>query len=185
MGTKAEELSILKKCLNGEKKAQKLLYQTYADNMFAVCLRYSSSSQDAEDILQEGFIKVFDSIKGFRCEGSLEGWLRKVFINCALEHRRRFSKWDYAEDAAEVKIASSDIGILQTLSADDLLDMVKKLPAGYNAVFNLFVIEGYSHKEIANKLGVSESTSKTQLFKARFALQEMIKKIKRLERREY
>ncbi len=181
MGINAEEQNIIKQCLNGDKKAQELLYKTYSDKMYVVCLRYSSSNQDAEDILQEGFIKVFKNLSRFRFTGSFEGWVRRIFVNSAIEHYRKNAKWKYTEDAQEVKIASSDISALQTLSANDLLNLVKQLPTGYRTVFNMFVIEGYSHQEIAGMLKVSESTSKTQLYKARAALQAMIKKLEKRE----
>ena len=182
MGIKSKEQNIVDRCLQGDQKAHKQLYQTYSDKMFAVCLRYGSGRQDAEDILQDGFIKVFKNLERFQFKGSFEGWIRRIIVNSAIEHYRKNVKWKYTEDAQEVHIASTEIGIIQTLKANDLMNLVQKLPVGYRTVFNLFVVEGYSHQEIAEMLGVSESTSKTQLFKARAALKGMIEKIEQRER---
>lgn len=181
MGIKSDEQNIVKRCLQGDQQAQKQLYQTYADKMFAVCLRYGSGRQDAEDILQEGFIKVFKNLERFQFKGSFEGWIRRIIVNSAIEHYRKNLKWKYTEDAQEVNIASKEIGVIQTLNANDLMKLVQKLPIGYRTVFNLFVIEGYGHQEIAEMLDVSESTSKTQLFKARAALKVMITQLEQQE----
>jgi len=181
MGIKSKEQNIVKRCLQGDQKAQRQLYQTYANKMFAVCLRYGSGRQDAEDILQEGFIKVFKNLERFQFKGSFEGWVRRIIVNSAIEHYRKNLKWKYTEDAQEVNIASKEIGVIQALNADDLMKLVQKLPVGYRTVFNLFVIEGYAHQEIAEMLDVSESTSKTQLFKARAALKVMIEQLEQQE----
>jgi len=177
MSNTLTEQEIVQQCLKGDNKAQELLFQTFANKMFAVCLRYTSTREDAEDILQMGFIKVFKNLSKFEFKGSFEGWLRRIFVNTAIEHYRKNVKWMYAEDAQEVNIANAEISILERLKAEDLLKLVQNLPPGYRTVFNLFVIEGYGHLEIAEQLGISESTSKTQLFKARASLQQMIKKI--------
>lgn len=182
MSIKSNEQNIVKQCLQGDKAAQEQLYDTYANKMFAVCLRYSTNRQDAEDVLQEGFVKVFKNLIRFQFKGSFEGWIRRIMVNSAIEHYRKNAKWMYTEDAQEVKIETKDIGVLQTLKVNDLLALVQKLPTGYRTVFNLYVIEGYTHQEIADMLQVTESTSKTQLFKARAALQIMIKELEERER---
>ena len=182
MSIKSDEQNIVKRCLQGDKTAQEQLYNAYANKMFAVCLRYANSRPDAEDVLQNGFIKVFKNLKRFQFKGSFEGWIRRIMVNSSIEHYRKNVKWMYTEDAQEVKIATKEIGVLQTLRADDILALVQKLPTGYRTVFNLFVIEGYAHQEIAKMLQVSESTSKTQLFKARAALQVMLKELEERER---
>ena len=178
MSLKAEEQNtLIKQCLQGSQKAQEKLYHLFANKMFAVCLRYSNSNFEAEDILQEGFIKVFKNLKKFKFTGSFEGWVRRIMVNTAIEFYRKNAKWQYTEDVQDVKIASKAIDVLQTLKANDILKLVQQLPTGYRTVFNLYVIEGYAHKEIADLLSISENTSKTQLFKARAALQEMIKNL--------
>ncbi len=177
MSNTLSEQELVKKCLQGEKNAQELLFKTFANKMFAVCLRYSNAREDAEDILQEGFVKAFKNLKMFEFKGSFEGWLRRIFVNTAIEHHRKNAKWMYSEDVQEVNIENGDISILQRLRAEDLLKLVQKLPAGYRTVFNLFAIEGFTHQEIAAQLQISENTSKTQLFKARATLQKMIKEI--------
>lgn len=175
--TAEEQNIIIKQCLQGSQKAQAQLYQTHAGKMFAVCSRYTNSAADAEDVLQEGFIKLFKNLKKFQSKGSFEGWVRRIMVNTAIEHYRKNVKWQYTSDVEEVQIASKSVSVLQSLNVNDILTLVQKLPTGYRTVFNLYVIEGYAHKEIAVLLKISESTSKTQLFKARATLQEMITKI--------
>ncbi len=171
------EQELIAACKEGKKFAQEQFFKINANKMFAVCLRYTNTREDAEDVLQEGFIKVFKNLNKFEAKGSLEGWVRRIFVNTAIEHYRKNAKWQYAEDAQNVVLDSGDISILHKLKADDLLQLVSKLPLGYRTVFNMFAIEGFAHQEIAKTLNISESTSKTQLFKARAALQQMIKKI--------
>lgn len=178
MGAKSKEQDLVKRCIQGNAQAQRQLYQLLADKMFAVCLRYADSRQDAEDILQEAFIKVFKNIKRFKFHGSFEGWVRRIMVNTSIEHHRKSLKWKYAEDAQEVAIKDESINALEKLKVQDLLNLIAKLPPGYKTVFNLYVIEGYSHQEIADMLQISVSTSKSQLFKARAALQELLKQYK-------
>ena len=134
------EQEIVQQCLKGDNKAQELLFQTFSNKMFAVCLRYTSTREDAEDILQMGFIKIFKNLSKFEFKGSFEGWMRKIFVNTAIEHYRKNVKWMYAEDAQEVNIANAEISILEKLKAEDLLKLVQNLPVGYRTVFNLFVV---------------------------------------------
>jgi RNA polymerase sigma factor (sigma-70 family) len=172
-----EELALVKKCLKNNKSAQELLYRRHAAKMFGVCLRYTQSKMDAEDVLQEAFIRVFRYLKDYKGKGSLEGWIRRVVVNTAinfyranLKHMQQQELTDYAKDT---KLSNT---IIDELTINELLDYIRNLPEGYRMVFNLYVIEGYTHKEIADQLGVSESTSKTQLLRARKALREMITK---------
>lgn len=181
MGTKTQEQLLVEKCIQGSANAQENLYNLLADKMFAVCLRYANSRQDAEDVLQEAFIKVFKNLNKFKFQGSFEGWVRRIMVNTSIEHHRKMAKWKYSEDVQEISIKDSSIGALEKLKAEDLMKMIGKLPQGYKTVFNLYVVEGYSHQEIADTLNVSVSTSKSQLFKARAALQDLLIQLKKKE----
>ncbi|MFO8087932.1 MAG: RNA polymerase sigma factor [Bacteroidales bacterium] len=171
----ASEKQIIKGCIRENKKYQKLLFEQYAPMLLPVCMRYSHDQATAEDILQEGFVKIFDNLKHFRFEGSLEGWMKRIMVNTALNHYRANLKHFYHKDVDELaEIIPSQVTVNDKLEEKDILAVVQQLPDGYRTVFNLFDIEGYSHKEIAQKLGVSESTSKTQLLKARKVLRKML-----------
>lgn len=168
------EQQIREGCARGERKYQELLYNLFAGKMFAVCLRYASEYNAAQDLLQEGFVKVFRNIEKFRGDGSFEGWVRRIFINTAIEHYRRQVNM-YAIHDTEVKsFEYYDHNALEHLKHEDIMKMIQQLSDGYRTVFNLYVIEGYSHKEIGDMLGISEGTSKSQLARARYLLQKMI-----------
>ena len=170
----AIDQQVFEGCLAGKRQAQAVLYNYFAPKMFGICLRYASDYHSAEDILQEGFIKVFNNLYRFRGEGSFEGWLKRIFINTSIEYYRKSMNlkkvvdWDKAPDPT---FASTAIGQLATA---DLLKLVQKLPPGYRTVFNLYAIEGYAHKEIGDMLNISEGTSKSQLARARETLKRMI-----------
>lgn len=153
---------------------QKALYEHFAGKMYGVCLRYARNPSDAADILQEGFVKVFTKLDQFQFQGSFEGWIRKIMVNTALRayQKQRFEheKSGY-ENLPESPVAPDAIA---ALSASELLELIRKLPDGYRAVFNLVAIEGYSHAEAADMLGIQESTSRSQLTKARRWLCEQI-----------
>jgi len=170
-----KEQTLVKKCLEGNRKAQKQLFNEHAPQMMTVCKRYANSSDQATDMLQEGFIKVFQKLNTFSGTGSLAGWIRMVVINNALTMLRREKKFSYHEDVEELAyIASTDTDVLAQLSFENLMDLISSLPLGYKTVFNLYAVEGFAHKEIAEKLGITESTSKTQYRKAKLALQKLI-----------
>lgn len=171
---------IVEGCKAGKRKAYSMLYKKYASVMLGLCLRYCQNLQEAEDVLQEGFIKVFHNISRFRSEGSFEGWIRRIMVNAAIDHYKKNLKNYFHQDldAIEEKVGD-DAGEEDNyrdleIPADQLMNMIQELPDGYRIVFNLFVIEGYSHKEIAEELNVTENTSKTQLLKARRALREKV-----------
>ncbi len=171
------EEELIQRCLRGEGVFQKRLYDKYARKMFAVCLRYSKDHDQAKDWLQEGFIKLFTHLHTFRGTGAFEGWMRRIFVNLALEDIRKNMRGITTTDLDSAdQVPYTDHGF-QKLSVDELMGLVQKLPDGYRTVFNLFGIEGYSHKEIAEMLGISENTSKTQLLKARLQLQRMLKEL--------
>ena len=161
----------------GDQRAQAKLYELFAPKMFGVCLRYAKDSTEAEDNLQEGFYKVFTNIKGFRHEGSLEGWIRRIMVNTSLDQIRRETKFqdNIAMEQVDYKIEQQG-HILEGLMDEDLLKLISEMPDGYKTVFNMFAIEGYSHKEIGEMLGISENTSKSQLSRARKHLQDLLLK---------
>jgi len=171
------EAEIVEGCKAGKRELQKALYTRFSGKMFAVCLRYSKSREEAEDILQDGFVKVFHSIQQFMGTGSFEGWVRRIMVNTALEALRKkkldFSSFDIAHAGNQ---PDETFDLTGKLSAQDLLTIIQELPNGYRTIFNLYAIEGYQHKEIAVMLNISEGTSKSQLARARGMLQEKLKK---------
>ena len=172
------EAEIVDGCKAGKRELQKALYTRYSGKMFAVCLRYSKNREEAEDILQDGFVKVFHSIKQFMGAGSFEGWIRRIMVNTALEFLRK-KKLDFSSFDIE-HVESNREGSFDStgkIAADALLAIIQTLPDGYKTVFNLYAIEGYQHKEIAVMLGISEGTSKSQLARARYILQEKLKSL--------
>jgi RNA polymerase sigma-70 factor (ECF subfamily) len=142
--------------------------------MYAVCLRYSGNSTDAQDLLQEGFIKVFKNLGKYRGEGSFEGWMRRIFLNTSIEHYRKKVNMLSVTETQEVTIEDKEWNILDNLAEKDIISMIHELSPGYRIVFNMHVIEGYSHKEIANILGINEGTSKSQLARAKGVLKKMV-----------
>lgn len=170
----AREQDLINGCRQGNKMAQKRLYDTYSSKMHAVCYRYVRNQADAEDILIAAFTRIFSKISQFRDEGSFEGWIRRIVVNESLTFLRS-KRAMYIEtdlDHAEHQI---NYGHLEDhLAAEDLMNMISQLPDGYRVVFNMYAIDGYSHKEIATHLGISENTSKSQLSRARVYLQKML-----------
>jgi RNA polymerase sigma-70 factor (ECF subfamily) len=168
------ENSLIQDCINGSRKSQKELYTMFASRMFAVCLRYAKNQMDAEDILQEGFVKLFNNLHRFRGEGSFDGWVRRIFVNTAIEHIRRKNLTTTVGDGLENSILDKHKSALDNLYEKDLLSTANTLSDGYRTVFNLYAVEGYSHKEIAAQLGITESTSKSQFSRAKALLRTMI-----------
>ncbi len=169
---------IIDKCRKGDRSAQKKLYDYLAPKMFAVCLRYMGNRMPAEDILQDGFITLFSKLDSYSGEGSFEGWARKIFVNTALMSLRKTDALKLSDDLEEAGNLSSDISTqIQNIGYKEIMKIVMKLPDGYRTVFNMFVVEGFSHKEIAQALNISEVTSRSQLQRARMILQEKIKKL--------
>jgi RNA polymerase sigma factor (sigma-70 family) len=170
------EKELVKRCLKNDSGAQELLYRRYASKMLGVCLRYAKNKMEAEDILQEGYIKVFNSLTSFQFKGSLEGWVRRIMVNTAINFYRSSLKYVQSLDDDEMSDKNMpSITMNDLLTTKELLRIIQELPEGYRVVFNLFAIEGYSHKEIAEILGVSENTSKSQLSRARVVLQNKLK----------
>jgi RNA polymerase sigma factor (sigma-70 family) len=170
------ESDLISGCIDGNRRMQEELYRRFSPRMYAVCLRYAGSSEEAEDILQEGFIKIFKKLGSFRGEGSFEGWIRRVFVNTAIEHFRRKRYLQPVTEREENTIEGKNISVLDELAEKDILELVRQLSPGYRTVFNMYVVEGYTHKEIGDILGISEGTSKSQLSRAKVILQDLVKK---------
>jgi len=164
------------RCLDNDPKAQGELYKWFAPRMFGICLRYTRNKMEAEDVLQEGFIKVFRYLKDYRNDGSLEGWIRRTMVNTAINFYKKKAKYqrDISLEQSE-PINHDEESAIDMLSAKELLSFIHELPDGYRMVFNLNIIEGYTHKEIGEMLNISENTSKSQLSRARGVLQSKLK----------
>lgn len=175
---KYSEEEIVEGCKKGSKKAQKLLYDLYSRKYYGICLRYFRNSNEAEDALQEGFIRIFNSIDKFRFEGSFEGWMRKIIVNTSINFYKANLKHCYNADYEDLEeIIEDENTSYDGLTVDLMLNTIKELPDGYRLVFNLFEIEGYSHKEIAEMLEISINTSKSQLMKAKKILQKKLSSV--------
>ncbi len=171
---RADEQELIKGCIRRERGAQKRLYDTFSSKMYALCCRYVKDSMEAEDVLVTAFTKILDKIDQYKSEGSFEGWIRRIVVNESLTYLRR-NKNMYLELELEAANYEPDYqAVSDHLEAEDLLKMIGELPSGYRIVFNLYAIDGYSHKEIAGQLGISENTSKSQLSRARAHLQKLL-----------
>ena len=170
------ERELIEGCTNNKQDTQKKLFNLFAGKMMSVCLRYANDEQQAQDILQEGFIKVFKNIQQYRFEGSFEGWLRRVFVTAAIRQVSKQKIFFSDADISDKTEHSVDPEVVSKISADEIHALIRNMPDGYRTVFNLNVIEGYSHDEIANMLGIQATTSRGQLLKARKYLQAMIEK---------
>lgn len=162
-------------CLKGDQRAQKALFEKFSGKMMSVCMRYAGERQRAEDMLQDGFVKVFQHLNKFRGQGSFEGWIRRTVMNTALDHLRKETKLAVDVDISEAEYLAGDKeSSVGRLRVEEMMQIIAKMPVGYRTVFNMYAIEGYSHQEIAEALGVTESTSKTQYRKARTYLMNLI-----------
>ncbi len=173
-----DDAALIKECVKGNAKAQRFLFDKFAPKMLTVCVRYAKNKSDAEDVLQDAFIKVFNKISEFKNEGSLEGWIRRIMVNTSLDQIRKNSKFSNDTDLEVVsyKLENNDF-TFENLVSEDLLKLINSMPNGYRIVFNMFAIEGYSHQEIASTLGVTENTSKSQYLRARSFLKNELEKI--------
>lgn len=169
------ESDLIRGCLEGNRRAQQMLYDRFAGKMYAVCLRYTKDEDEAQDVLQDGFIKVFRNLDKFRGDGSFEGWIRRIFVNTAIEYYRKAVNMKPVTEKEERTLEDADLSALDNLHEKEIMKLINELSPGYKTVFNLYVIEGYSHKEIAEMMGISEGTSKSQLARAKAVLQKMIK----------
>jgi RNA polymerase sigma factor (sigma-70 family) len=168
---------LVKDCLKGKREAQRQLYEHYAEYMLGVCYRYTKSMPDAEDILQEGFVKVFTNLHQYKSEGELGAWIRRIMVNTAINYLKKQSRYQSELSFTDVTLhpVSSDNPEL-TMNAKELADLVRQLPVGYQTIFNLHAVEGYSHVEIGKILGIQEGTSRSQYARARSLLITWIKK---------
>ena len=173
---------LIEGCVNNNREAQYKLYNLMSGKMFAVCLRYAKNREAAEDILQDGFVKVFTNIEKFRGDGSFEGRVRRIIVNTAVEYYRKSAKMYPVVNVDDVNkdIPWQDTG--DNLELEDVMNMINNLSTGYRTIFNLYVVEGYSHKEIADMLQINEGTSKSQLARARYLLMEMVKNSEKVKK---
>lgn len=174
-----DDESLIAGCVNGKRSAQHDLYRKYSPVMMAVCMRYARSRDEAEDMLQEAFLKIFQNIRSYRGDGSFEGWMKRIMINHSLNYYRKHKRLPFFEDLEHIDereiMQQNEPSVQDTpVSADTILALIRTLPPGYRLVFNMFVIDEYNHKEIADALKISENTSKTQLLKARRMLQKKL-----------
>jgi RNA polymerase sigma factor (sigma-70 family) len=164
-------------CLKNDRKQQELLYKTLAPKMLAVCMRYSNDKDEAQDILQEGFIKMFNNVHKYRGEGNLEGWIRRIMVHCAISRYRKQRPMILVDEFPETSNSSGNGYNAHGLEVKDLLKMIQKLPKTYRSVFSMYAIEGYSHQEIGNTLGMTELLSRTTLHRARTILKDMVNRL--------
>ena len=171
---KYSDKELIRRCLKNKSDAQRMLYEKHSSMVYTVCYRYAKNAEDANDLLQETFINVFSNLEKFSGSGSFEGWVRRIAVNCAIRHYQKSERRiddgdiDYSPDAQTYADA------IDHLSAEEIMHEINQLPDGYRIVFNMYAIEGYSHKEIAEHLNISESSSRSQLTRARVALMEKV-----------
>ena len=170
-----QETQLIKACINGDRNSQSRIYKIFVPKMYALCLRYSKNPQDAEEIVQEGFVQVFKSLHSYKYIGSFEGWIRKIMIYCAIQYYRNNSKIHAIVNIETTDAEEADNeDIFNQLGKKELLKMVQALSPAYRLVFNLYVFEGMKHREIAEMLGISEGTSKSNLSDAKIILQRAV-----------
>ena len=175
-----DERLLIERLKKKDKKAQKILYNQYSSLFYGICVRYATNYDEAGDILQEGFIKIFMNISQYSGKGSFEGWLKRIIINNAINYYHKYYKYRYHDDVSEsINIKSDDNFYMDSdFSYDELLHIISELPVGYRTIFNLYAFEGYKHKEIAKMLKISENTSKSQYHRAKKILQKQLLQIK-------
>lgn len=172
--TETQLIAALKR---GESRAHKVMYERFSGKMLAVCTRYCANRDDAEEVMLDGFMRVFEKIQQFREDGSFEGWIRRVMVTESLMFLRKNKQWRQEIAIEDIQIEPNYAWADTSLNENDLLRIINQLPDGYRTVFNLYAIEGYNHAEIADMLGISEGTSKSQLSRARLLLQANVKKL--------
>lgn len=168
---------LLKDCLKLKPEAQRMLYEHFAPSMLGVCFRYTKSMSDAEEVLQEGFVKVFSRLSQFKGDGELGGWIRKIMVNTALTYLKTNQKYRYdlSYDEMPLHVVSTENPAVD-LQTKELAELIRQLPTGFQTIFNLYAVEGYKHAEIASMLGINEGTSRSQYARARILLIEWIEK---------
>jgi RNA polymerase sigma-70 factor (ECF subfamily) len=179
---------IIQECIAGKRRAQNQLYNAFAPGMLGVCMRYCINRAEAEDVLQEGFVKVFRYIKNFRSDGSFEGWIRRIMVNTAITNYNKRSKVyheEVTENTLSIEDDSSGEEVYMPVDREILMRLIQQLPDGYRMVLNLYVFEGYKHREISGILDISENTSKSQLSKARKYLKNEMEKLEKVKSLQY
>lgn len=174
---------LIARCKAGERKAQELLYKQFAGKMLGVCMRYAIDKMEAEDMLQNGFMKVFNKLDDYRGDGAFEGWIRRIMVHSSIEYYRKHHKMVQVMDVTEMSNEPSvNPAAMANMGVKDLMGIIQQLSPGYRMVFNLYAIDGYSHREIAEIVGITEGASKSQLSRARTILKEQVLK---MEEKEY
>lgn len=177
--SEVNEKQLIANCLQGDRNAQRKLYELYSGKMMGVCLRYCKDKETAKDLLHDGFLKVYTHLDSFEAKGSFEGWMRRIMVNTALEYLRKKSDEGYNMDIEEAfTLTSDDYGVLEKMQAEELIKTIQRLPDTYRTTFNLFVVEGYSHKEISEVMNITESSSRVYLTRAKQMIQQMIAAVK-------
>jgi len=171
---KEQEQEFIKACVKEEEWAQKKLYETYYSSMYPVCLRYAVDEEEALDILHEGFIKIFRHISKYTIGTSLTAWIRRIMVNTSIDYYRKKTRRRTEDIDNAIALSDSDPDVVSQMSADEIIAALQKLSPAYRAVFNLYVIEGFSHREIAQQLNITESTSRSNLVKARTKLKNLL-----------
>lgn len=174
------EQELIERCRRNDRLAQKALYERFSSKMFGVCRRYVKTVENTEEVLMLAFCKVFKKIDTYSGNGSFEGWIRRVMVNESLMFLRKNYRFNEHADITELPVKAVEVNVEDELAAQDILNLLEQLPTGYRTVFNLYVIEGFKHREIAEQLGISINTSKSQLILAKKKLQKMIKKSEQL-----
>lgn len=170
-----DDKELIRACLAENRSAQSMLYNRFAPKMLGVCYRYAQTIAEAEDILQDGFIKVFNNLPSFRLESSLETWITRIMVNTALNHLRSTKKFKLEGDLEILDISPEVVSLQQhNMDANVVMQCIHELPTGYKVVLNMFAIEGYSHAEIANELGIKESSSRSQYLRAKALLEKRL-----------
>ncbi len=171
------EKDILQGCRKNKRQYQEILYRKYAARMYGICMSYAGNRDMAQDMLQDAFVKVYRKIRDFNMEGSLEGWIRRIVANTAIDHLRKNQRQrNYIRETDELPDTAYEPEVLEDMKAQDVLKLVARLPEGARIIFNLFALEGYTHKEIAEKMNISEGTSKSQFNRARKMLMLLLGK---------
>lgn len=174
--TELFDLKLIESCKEGDRASQKVLYDRLAPRMFPLCIRYAGDRVLAEDILQEGFLTLFTRIDSYKGDGSFEGWARKIFVTTALMDLRKKDVLKMSDDIDTLRgMKAESTSQIQNIGYKELIELISSLPPGFRTVFNMYALEGFSHKEIGEMLGISETTSRTQLSRARAWLQNKIK----------
>lgn len=174
---------IIDGCIQGEKRAQDRLYKKFASLLFGICLRYTKNKMEAQDVLQDVFVKIYNNIHTYHHDGSFEGWMRRIAVNTSITNYRRNLKHAYQDDVDDVVRSKDEPVYAEDLeyTAEEMMNCIQKLPMGYKTVFNLYVVEGFMHKEISDMLGIDVNTSKSQLSRAKTYLQKELQAISKIK----